>query len=335
MIGTQAALCQNGVFDLVEADSKNTPLTQTNYLRNFSCSSDISRGVTVMEFDRSFSEVGDSVVDFSSPYYLVAALGDSPNFEQHISKAYTYVPTMTTSTKSPTIAAPPTSSPTEPPTLAQTSAPTIKQTKTSLFGANSPIKADVETISSSSVKFTVTCPTKNWCAIGMNKKEAKMAGMEAIICANGLVDVYEATGHSTPKLAPQDYVISSCLQNSTTTVMTFTRPLTLKSDLANPNTVNLSSSDSNYFLAAQGLGAGLSFGHSAHYSVFGSIYNAESNNNTGEKGSSAGTIAGIVVPLLLVALLGGAYYYRKQKQKRQDNTSTAVVASTNNAPIQL
>jgi hypothetical protein len=253
MIGTQAALCQNGVFDLVEADSKNTPLTQTNYLRNFSCSSDISRGVTVMEFDRSFSEVGDSVVDFSSPYYLVAALGDSPNFEQHISKAYTYVPTMTTSTKSPTIAAPPTSSPTEPPTLAQTSAPTIKQTKTSLFGANSPIKADVETISSSSVKFTVTCPTKNWCAIGMNKKEAKMAGMEAIICANGLVDVYEATGHSTPKLAPQDYVISSCLQNSTTTVMTFTRPLTLKSDLANPNTVNLSSSDSNYFLAAQGL----------------------------------------------------------------------------------
>jgi LPXTG-motif cell wall-anchored protein len=246
---------------------------------------------------------------------------------------------MTTSTKSPTIAAPPTSSPTEPPTLAQTSAPTIKQTKTSLFGANSPIKADVETISSSSVKFTVTCPTRNWCAIGMNKKAAKMAGMEAIICSNGLVDVYEATGQSAPKKAARNYVISNCLQNSTTTVMTFTRPLTLKSDLANPNTVNLSASDSNYFLAAQGLGAGLSFGHSAQYSVFGSIYNAESNKNTDEKGSSAGTIAGIVVPILLVALLGGVYFYRKQKKHivpAQDSLATAVPTSApSDAGVQL
>jgi hypothetical protein len=308
MPNTQAAVCQGGNFKMVFAAGKVAPAKITDYLRGSACLFDTVNDLTTMTFARRFTENAPNSLNFSNRFYLIAAVGDSSQFTRHALKAYSRSPS-----KSPTIRtlAPSTA------IITSTLPPTI--VRNSLFSADLPVNANVETVSGSTVRFTIQCPSPNWCAFGMNKKQAKMDGMEAVICVEGMVKVYQGNGYSVPSdTGLRQYLITtSCIHSSNSTIMTFTRPIILSRNVGNTNSVNCSASDTSFFLIAYGISSKLT-AHRSQYVSYGSIFDGikSSNGLSGDdKGSNAGLIAGISVPLILISLLLVAYFLKRQKSK--------------------
>lgn len=254
MSGTQAAICVDGSLDLYYANSYSTPSIVPNYLKNIQCVR--SNNNITLSFQRKFQE-SDSTVDLSKAFYFVGAYDTvkSPVFTKHTHKEAKYVGVNGISS--------PTSSPTSNPTNSPN------------FGLKE-YTASIETMEKVScqakwydepnplVSFEVVCSSPNWCGLGMNSKTASMSEMEAVICVNQDVQLYQTdSGYIPPYNDGLNQYLSSvnCMQNSTTTVMKFSRRFSISSESSNSNTVDFATDSFVVFLSAYGYGPTLEYMH--------------------------------------------------------------------------
>jgi hypothetical protein len=212
-------------------------------------------------------------------------------------------------TNAPTNEAVITLSPTNSPTLSPTNAPTLSNPADTLSPTNSPTTStptespnsglkeyslSINTMQKVScqakwyeepnplVSFEVVCSSPNWCGLGMNSKTAAMSGMEAAICVNQDVKLYQTSGHFTPYNVGLNQYLSSvnCMQNSTTTVMKFSRRFSIPLESSNSNTVQFSGDSYVFFLSAYGFGPTLQLMHAEKSYTFAKFSQPETNSPT-------------------------------------------------------
>jgi hypothetical protein len=150
----------------------------------------------------------------------------------------------------------------------------------------------------------------------MNAKYAKMAGMEAVICVQQDVKLYQTnSGHTRPTdIGLEQYLSSaSCFQNSTSTVMRFSRNFYISSSLSNSNTVNFT--QGLYFLSASGSGPTLDYSHGeTSYNYF--SFQNDPLNDLKEVSMDSKTkiIIGVTTSVVLALCISGAIIWMRKKK---------------------